>query len=386
MAMFLIFRKGRGVFSWICIKECYDKGKEKRGILMRQKLKWMMLPFGFALLGGFFVLFGSWGIAIALWMFAPFSWMMVLGNPQKRMLNLLPVLMASMYVGLGLEFGLWQEGLLLFQAIPFLGILIRPKRTFAGYAALSISILSILIEYAFHIQISWWVKTMLIAIIYWIYLPPAIIEKLLPKKDYPYLFELIAPIYGWFYEGQKKRFRKSLDLAKELLSCDQGKKVLDIGCGTGALASVAQERGLQVTAVDPTRGMLKVAKRKDKSKQIQFLQGNALHKLPFEDHTFDVVCASYVAHGLKKEERQLLYHEMKRLAKEKIVLLEYNQHRTLLSDIVEYAEGGDYFSFIQVVKKELSHFFGNVTQKNVAKTSAVYVCTVQPSKQNAPKF
>jgi SAM-dependent methyltransferase len=64
-----------------------------------------------------------------------------------------------------------------------------------------------------------------------------------------------------------------------------GKRVLDIGCGTGAaLAVLAREFRCTVAGVDPTPGMLAVARRKLPTADIQ--QGIA-EALPFADRAFD---------------------------------------------------------------------------------------------------
>jgi SAM-dependent methyltransferase len=64
-----------------------------------------------------------------------------------------------------------------------------------------------------------------------------------------------------------------------------GKRVLDIGCGTGAaLAVLAREFACTVSGVDPSRGMLAVAKRKLPDADIR---EGAAEALPFPDEAFD---------------------------------------------------------------------------------------------------
>lgn len=63
------------------------------------------------------------------------------------------------------------------------------------------------------------------------------------------------------------------------------KRVLDIGCGTGAALSVLErEFGCAVAGVDPSPGMLAVARRKLPTADIQ--QGTA-EALPFPDRAFE---------------------------------------------------------------------------------------------------
>ena len=41
------------------------------------------------------------------------------------------------------------------------------------------------------------------------------------------------------------------------------------------------------------------------------------------------------------------------MAKHAAVLLDYNEHRSLTTDIAEWLEGGDYFNFIVSIRNEL---------------------------------
>lgn len=69
-----------------------------------------------------------------------------------------------------------------------------------------------------------------------------------------------------------------------------GARVLDAGCGDGALACVAAGRGAEVTGVDPDPAMLVAARSRAAKAGIPatFLEGQ-VKRLPFPDATFDVV-------------------------------------------------------------------------------------------------
>ncbi|MDP6707519.1 MAG: class I SAM-dependent methyltransferase [Alphaproteobacteria bacterium] len=51
--------------------------------------------------------------------------------------------------------------------------------------------------------------------------------------------------------------------------------VLDLGCGTGMLASAYAERGLRVVGVDPSPAMLAVARAKPYGAKVNWVEGNA---------------------------------------------------------------------------------------------------------------
>lgn len=187
------------------------------------------------------------------------------------------------------------------------------------------------------------------------------------------LFDIISPIYGLFFDYQVKYYSKILSRIKDEVDITQYKKVLDLGCGTGALSYVLQDLGLEITGADPSSGMLKQARKKLKRTQVELVKINPNEKLPFEDSTFDLVIASYVIHGLKPKEREELYKELCRVSKGKIIFHDYNENRSLLTDIAEFLENGDYFNFIKVAKLEMKKHFKDVRIVNVDKKAAWYI-------------
>jgi ubiquinone/menaquinone biosynthesis C-methylase UbiE len=73
-----------------------------------------------------------------------------------------------------------------------------------------------------------------------------------------------------------------------------GRRVLDVGCGTGRLAAALAERGARVWGVDPSPEMLAQA-RTDASKRVGFKQGRA-EALPFKDGWFERAVLRLVVH------------------------------------------------------------------------------------------
>lgn len=201
------------------------------------------------------------------------------------------------------------------------------------------------------------------------------------RKDSTGLFNSIAPIYALFFSYQKRRYAKTLASMQRFLTYET---ILDVGCGTGALCSALSERGLSVTGVDPAEEMLAVARRKNNDNTSTFIQADATQELPFTDRQFDVVIASYVTHGMKQEMRTNLYRQMSRVAKQYVIIHDYNASRSPLTSLVEYLEGGDYFHFIKHAQKELQdcvtelqHCFSKVEVVQVGKRANWYICTPQ---------
>lgn len=190
------------------------------------------------------------------------------------------------------------------------------------------------------------------------------------------LFTTIAPVYGLFFNYQKRRYRNLLREVQVSLDLPSPTQILDVGCGTGALASVLYELGHQVTGIDASWKMIDIARRKTAPQNIVFQLADGTEKLPFQDKSFQVAMASFVAHGLQPEARRKLYGEMERVSSNYIILSDYNQQRNWLVSLAEYLEGGDYFEFIQVVEKELEERFGNLKIIPTGKRSALYVVSL----------
>lgn len=196
------------------------------------------------------------------------------------------------------------------------------------------------------------------------------------------LFNRIASVYGFFFNFQVKNYRHILENIKEELDFSAYQSIIDIGCGTGALCKVLLEYGLEVTGLDPADAMLAVAQEKTAKlgldePSIQYIRGDVLDGLPFRDKSFDLAISSYMAHGLRPKERLALYKEMQRIARHAAILFDYNEHRSPITDIVEWLEGGDYFGFIANVKDELNNQFGDLKVITTGKRSAMYICRIE---------
>jgi ubiquinone/menaquinone biosynthesis C-methylase UbiE len=196
-------------------------------------------------------------------------------------------------------------------------------------------------------------------------------------------------MYDWFYGHQKRHYDSVLDSVYKELDLTTYENIVDVGCGTGALCSVLNQRGLNVTGIDQSEKMLGLAMAKQENNSIEFLQANVLERLPFKDKTFDVSIASFVAHGLKAEERKTLYAEMSRITRHLVIIYDYNQNRSILVNIIEWLEGGDYFNFIKMAEYEMKKCFPHIRSIDLGVLSTWYVCDpplkfAPPKKLNVP--
>ncbi|MGM0653271.1 MAG: class I SAM-dependent methyltransferase [Bacillota bacterium] len=202
------------------------------------------------------------------------------------------------------------------------------------------------------------------------------------KKRSIYIYNITAPFYNLFYNPQKKFYAKIMEDMSSKLDLTAFDTALDVGCGTGAFCSILNEKGLKVTGIDAAEKMLDIARKKPENKAIQFIKANVVEGLPFDHNSFDISLASYVAHSLQQDERKQMYAEMSRVTREKVIIYDYNQNKSLPIAIVEWLEGGDYLRFIQGAKKEmedcefnLKKCFSDVEAINVGPRTAWYICT-----------
>jgi SAM-dependent methyltransferase len=105
-------------------------------------------------------------------------------------------------------------------------------------------------------------------------------------------FEVSADAYGRFMG----RFSRPLaETFVDLVGVDPRRRVLDVGCGSGALTSVLVTRaGLdRVSAVDPSESFVDVVRSAYPTMDVRRC---AAESLPFADGSFDVVLAQLVVH------------------------------------------------------------------------------------------
>ena len=208
------------------------------------------------------------------------------------------------------------------------------------------------------------------------------------KKDSIQLFNNIANFYGLFFNHQKNQYLNTIDKVSEHIDLKKFHTVVDIGCGTGALCAALSSKGLEVTGIDPAEKMLNIAKKKLAGEKVVLLKADVLEKLPFRDHYFDIAIASYVAHGMNAYDRQRLYIEMSRIAKDWVIIHDFNDKRSIVVSFVEWLEKGDYFRFIKIAEKEMKNCvneikkcFSEVRVINVGVRANWYIC--KPNNQQS---
>lgn len=155
-----------------------------------------------------------------------------------------------------------------------------------------------------------------------------------------------------------------------------GKRLLDLGCGTGSISIPLAQKGYQVTGVDLSEEMLAVAREKSDERHLhidwhrQDITSLNLVDETGEDLVFDAVIATFDVfnHLTEPEELQMLFHALNPLLADEGVLLfdvqtpyklqEYlgNHIFTLHRDDVEYMWENHFDEESQICTMEITFF------------------------------
>lgn len=139
---------------------------------------------------------------------------------------------------------------------------------------------------------------------YWLDTP----ERFFEQYKTPTL-KLIYPVNLFLHARREK--------ALELIGDAHGKRILDVGCGSGVFIIELIKRGAYAVGVDYSNKMLDEAKRQlgffkvPKSKYT--LKKADATKLPFKNGEFDVILATGLTDYLSNEQNELFIKEAKRV-------------------------------------------------------------------------
>lgn len=154
-------------------------------------------------------------------------------------------------------------------------------------------------------------------------------EKLLAKYDN--VFKNEKNYYGKsqvnintnFDLDNEDFFKLAYQKFKNILGNIKGKKILDIGCGNGALSFYLARKGAKVTGIDLSNNFIEACQKAAKSSNLNLEFESMNAQIPdFDDDVFDIVVGLRVIHHLPNIE--LFFKECKRILKKKgfIVFIE----------------------------------------------------------------
>lgn len=150
------------------------------------------------------------------------------------------------------------------------------------------------------------------------------------------------------YNGKRQMSRQIIEGIASHVDLPAGAKVLDVGCGSGALAIAVAKRNpkASVTGIDRwgkeyasfSKNLCEQNARAEGVKNTSFSQGDATH-LAFPDETFDAVTSNYVYHNIPSKDRQAILLETLRTLKKGGTFA--------LHDIFSASKYGDMQAFIK---------------------------------------
>jgi ubiquinone/menaquinone biosynthesis C-methylase UbiE len=129
---------------------------------------------------------------------------------------------------------------------------------------------------------------------------------------------------GWFYAKTVNPFLKEFnDIISNFV--ENNSSVIDIGCGTGALAFKLSEKCKRVVGIELSLKMIQYAnKQKEKGNylNVEFIHADATKLSETMDQRFDYATTALVIHEMKVDDRVKTINEMKAIA-EKIIIADY---------------------------------------------------------------
>ncbi len=153
------------------------------------------------------------------------------------------------------------------------------------------------------------------------------------------------------YNGKRQMARQIIEGTAAYVNLPEGGKVLDVGCGSGALGIAVGKRnpGAEIIGIDRwgkeyasyNKPLCESNARAEGATNVSFRQGNAL-KLDFPDETFDLVTSNYVYHNIPSRDRQAILLETLRTLKKGGMFA--------IHDIFSKSKYGDMQIFVQQLK------------------------------------
>lgn len=140
------------------------------------------------------------------------------------------------------------------------------------------------------------------------------------QKEKTWNFDQWADSYdGWVTSDDPVYFRYDtiLERVLSLSGAARGKRVLDIGTGTGNLAARLLDLGAEVVGLDPSQKMLDKAAVKLKGRsgiELKRVEEPFL-EIPYPDGSFDAVVSTYAFHHVHPGKKAACIREMMRVLK-----------------------------------------------------------------------
>ncbi|SCJ95056.1 Uncharacterized methyltransferase BT9727_4108 [uncultured Clostridium sp.] len=150
--------------------------------------------------------------------------------------------------------------------------------------------------------------------------------------------------------------------------------ILEIGVGTGNLASKFLKNNYNIIGIDQSREMLSVAKEKYPSLKVRL--GEFL-KIPYDNNSFDIIISTYAFHHLNEEEKCIAIEEIIRVLKDDGVIIigdlmfeSKEEEQEMLKNLSQkqiYAIKDEYYSYIDLLRDEFNKYNKNLKYNRIDK-------------------
>lgn len=147
---------------------------------------------------------------------------------------------------------------------------------------------------------------------------------------------------SWMFEDYERILDKVVDYCE--LASNRYSVVLDIGVGTGNLASRFIEKCISVIGIDTSREMVAICKQKYPDMELRI--GDFL-KIPLPAQSVDLIVSSYAFHHLTPAEKNESILEMRRVLKPKgrVVIADLMfrdaSHKQHIKQVLRESDRGD---------------------------------------------
>lgn len=203
------------------------------------------------------------------------------------------------------------------------------------------------------------------------------------KKQSIKTFNFLSKKYDTSLSGYNPR--KNYKLIIDKIKLGKNDVLLDVGCGTGEILNTLANKykSAKLYGLDISPEMINVAKRKNKSKKINYICGDS-EKIPFEDNTFDILITSESFHHYPNS-REVL-KEFKRVIKPngKLILCDMYRPiiiRNFMNFMFNFTKTGDVKIY---TKNEIFNLLKDYNYKDITweKYYSSFICEATNDKKN----
>ncbi|MBW3014177.1 class I SAM-dependent methyltransferase, partial [Candidatus Woesearchaeota archaeon] len=161
----------------------------------------------------------------------------------------------------------------------------------------------------------------------------------------------------WYHKYRKSKnfFNSKIDMPAVLsfLKNVKGKKIIDIGCGSGLYTKILRKRGAKMCGMDISKTLLEIAKKENPGVDFQLA---SIHKIPFKKNTFDIAISALMLDYVKDWDSA--FKEVRRVLKPNGIYI-FSLGNPLLECREKIKFGSKVYRILGYTSGSHSHVFGD---------------------------